>query len=166
MIEENNKEQENLQSQQNENSNALEHELKECKAQKEEWRERFLRLAAEFENYKKRAEKERTQWIQNAHALLLGDILAIVDDFDRAFAQQGYEGNTGFELIHKALQKMLEKYGVTEIKDISHFDPMMHEAIMQVEDAGKSSGEIAQVLQKGYLHKGEVLRPAKVSVVK
>ncbi len=207
MNEENNNQQEQNQDQE---SN-LAQQLQECQAQRDEWRDRFLRVAAEFENYKKRAEKEKVQWITGAQASLLSDLITIVDDFDRAFAPslrlsgssdsatlrqaqeltrpsahpeeqrscvskdggQATQSNefvdqsrAGFELIYKALQKLLEKYGVTQMKMGEHFDPMLHEAIMQVEDATKSSGDIAQVLQKGYMFKGEVLRPAKVSVVK
>jgi molecular chaperone GrpE len=147
---------------------SLEQQLKECHAQKDEWKDRFLRTAADFENFKKRSEKERMLWMSTAQSAVLQDLLTIVDDFDRAFAQPADASNAraGFELIYKALQKMLEKYGVTEIKDASHFDPAKHEAIMQVEAANKQSGDIIQVLQKGYLFKGEVLRPAKVSVAK
>ncbi len=155
-------------NQNQEQSNPLEQQLKECQAQKDEWKDRFLRVAADFENFKKRSEKERMLWMSTAQSAVLQDLLTIVDDFDRAFAQPADASNAraGFELIYKALQKMLEKYGVTEIKDTIHFDPLKHEAIMQVEAADKQSGDIIQVLQKGYMFKGEVLRPAKVSVAK
>ena len=162
-----NEENNNQQDQSQEQQANLGQQLQECHAQRDEWRDRFLRLAAEFENYKKRAEKEKVQWISGAQASLLSDLITIVDDFDRAFAlPNAQQEHAGFELIYKALQKLLEKYGVHEIKELVHFDPMLHEAIMQVEDDTKSSGDIAQVLQKGYMFKGEVLRPAKVSVVK
>ena len=82
MNEENNNQQEQNQDQE---SN-LAQQLQECQAQRDEWRDRFLRVAAEFENYKKRAEKEKVQWITGAQASLLSDLITIVDDFDRAFA--------------------------------------------------------------------------------
>jgi molecular chaperone GrpE len=150
-------------------ANIFAEQLKECEGQRDEWKDRYIRSIAEFENYKKRTEKEKMIWMSSAQSSLLHDLLAIVDDFDRAFAQPqetAQQSLVGFELIYKSLQKLLEKYGVTEIKDNTQFDPAKHEAIMQVEAVDKQSGDIVQVLQKGYLFKGEVLRPAKVSVAK
>jgi molecular chaperone GrpE len=142
--------------------------LIECQSQREEWKDRYLRCAADFENLKKRTEKERAVWISTAQATVLQDIISIVDDFDRAFAQPVGQENAiaGFELIHKGLQKILEKYGVTSLQEVKHFDPVMHDAIMQVESPDHTHGDVVQILQKGYMHKGEVLRPAKVSVAK
>lgn len=183
MNEENNNQQE--QTQQETNQSDLAQQLKECLAQQDEWKDRFFRTAAEFENYKKRSEKEKVLWITSSQSSLLYDLLPIVDDFDRAFApslrlsgssdsaSSGGQATgdaksmlVGFELIHKALQKFLEKNGVQEIKEVSHFDPNLHEAIMQVESPEHKAGDIVQVLQKGYMFKGQVLRPTKVSVAK
>ena len=169
---EKNNQQENTQNEQNaqeSNQSDFAQQLKDCLAQKDEWKDRFLRTAADFENYKKRTEKEKAIWISSAQSSLLQDIVGIVDDFDRAFALKATDtaqAIAGFELIYKSLQKLLEKYGVHEIKEVSHFDPAMHEAIMQVESPDHKQGDIVQVLQKGYMFKGEVLRPAKVSVAK
>lgn len=69
-------------------------------------------------------------------------------------------------MIAKALHKLLAAHGVEEIKQVTIFDPMLHEALVQVEMPGQPSGSIVEVLQKGYMFKGEVLRPAKVSVAK
>ncbi len=167
-----------------EETNDLAKQLADCQTQINEWKDRALRTAADYENFKKRSEKERLLWISSAQSAVLLDLISIVDDFDRAFAslRQGFGGQgpipahpeeprsgvskDGFELIYKSLQKILEKYGIQEIKDLSHFDPTKHEAIMQVESADHKPGDIVQVLQKGYLFKGEVLRPAKVSVAK
>ena len=177
-----------------EETNDLAKQLAECQSQINEWKDRALRTAADYENFKKRSEKERLLWISSAQSAVLLDLISIADDFDRAFASlrqgfgsqgpipahpqpsQSYGGQAeeprsgvskdGFELIYKSLQKILEKYGIQEIKDLSHFDPTKHEAIMQVESADHKPGDIVQVLQKGYLFKGEVLRPAKVSVAK
>lgn len=143
--------------------------LKECESQNEEWKERFLRNAADFENFKKRTEKEKLLWMSAAQSSILQELITIVDNFDRAFTQPATdpkEAIAGFALIYKELQKMLEKYGVTEIKDLKEFNPAFHEAIMQVESPDHKAGDIVQVLQKGYLFKAEVLRPAKVSVAK
>lgn len=152
----------------NENQNpSLEQQLTECHAQKDEWKDRCLRTAAEFENFKRRSEKERVSWITNTQAAVLTDILEIVDDFDRAIAAKQENATVpGFELIYKSFQKILQKYGVQEIKENTDFDPSLHEAIMQVDSADHQSGHIVQVLQKGYRFKDQILRPAKVSVAK
>lgn len=154
-------------SQINETSIPSDLELKECQTQRDEWKDRCLRTVADFENFKRRVEKEKMMWIASAQSSIIQDLLSIVDDFDRAFAQEQNTANTqGFALIYKAFAKLLEKYGVQEIKDLTHFDPTYHEAIMQVESSDHKPGDIVQVLQKGYTFKGEVLRPAKVSVAK
>jgi molecular chaperone GrpE len=165
---------------QSEEINDVAKQLADCQTQVNEWKDRALRTAADYDNFKKRAEKERVMWITGAQSSVLLDLISIVDDFDRAFAsgvpfilssskdggQAADQSRAGFELIYKSLQKILEKYGVVEIKELSHFDPVKHEAIMQVESADHKPGDIVQVLQKGYMFKGEVLRPAKVSVAK
>ena len=191
-----NENEKNQTNNQPEETNDLARQLAECQAQVAEWKDRALRTAADYENFKKRSEKERVMWITGAQSSVLLDLISIVDDFDRAFAHtsihpqpsllQSYGGQAeeqsvperrslgeggskdraGFELIYKSLQKILEKYGVLEIKELTHFDPLKHEAIMQVESADHKQGDIVQVLQKGYTFKGEVLRPAKVSVAK
>lgn len=180
----------------NQETNDFSKQLAECQTQVNEWKDRALRTTADYENFKKRSEKERLMWISNAQSSVLLDLISIVDDFDRAFASvsshpqppllQSYGGQAeeqrvpgrrslgeggskdraGFELIYKSLQKILQKYGVQEIKDVAQFDPVKHEAIMQVESADHKQGDIVQVLEKGYTFKGEVLRPAKVSVAK
>ena len=108
---------------QSEETNEFATQLAECQTQVTEWKDRALRTAAEFENFKKRSEKERMMWIMSAQSSMLLDVIAIVDDFDRAF-QASDQSRAGFELIYKSLQKILEKYGVQEIKDLTHFDPM------------------------------------------
>lgn len=137
-------------------------------------KERAAYLAADFENYRKRMEKERLATFASAQGAVIADVLSIVDDFDRAFAELQQKQIlekpelathlSGFELIYKSLQKLLQKYGVTEIEAQGTFNPELHEAVMQVDDPTIESGTIASVLQKGYRFKGGVLRPAKVSV--
>ena len=107
-----------------------------------------------------------------AQSNILHDILEIADDFDRALAQAQAMSSTdalknmiaGIELTKKALDKLLAKYDVKEIKDMSQFNPELHEAVMQVQSSEKPAGSIVNVLQKGYMFKGSVLRPAKVAV--
>lgn len=156
---------EETKSQENQNS-TLEQQLNECLVQKDEWKDRCLLTAADFENFKRRTEKERVMWITNTQATILTDVISLVDDFERAFAQPADQSREGFELIYKSLQKILQKYGVQEIKEVTEFDPNLHEAIMHVESPDHQSGQIVQVLQKGYRFKDQILRPAKVSVAK
>jgi molecular chaperone GrpE len=142
-------------------------QLQECEAQLNEWKDRCLRTAADFENFKRRTEKEKVLWMGTAQSAILADILEIADDFERALAQPDETESklrAGIELTYKSLQKLLEKYGVAAMQPTTTFDPNLHEAIMQTKSDQVKSGDIMQVLQKGYMHKGQVLRPAKVSV--
>ena len=149
----------------------LQQQLESCIVQREEWKNRAIQASADFENYKKRVEKERVQWMTAAQSAVLQDLLSVVDDFDRAFEQNQRTQDVaqwlaGFELIYKGLHKLLDKYGIKEMKVEKTFDPSAHEAIMQVESAEHTSGDIVKVLQKGYMLKEHILRPAKVSVAK
>ncbi len=146
-------------------------ELQECHASLQEARERQLYLQAEFDNFRRRVEKERVQWIAHGQETVIDDILPIVDDFERALEQLRLQELpaeitshlVGIELITKSFQKFLKKHEVEEITETDMFDPEIHEAIMQVK-SDKSSGSIVSVFKKGYRHKGHVLRPAQVSV--
>src|SRR5436853_1176488 len=98
----------------------LENQVKDCQEQLAKAHEKFLYLNAEFDNFKRRSEKEKIQWISNSQTYILTDLLPIVDDFERAFAQD-YKNKlpqevlhyfTGFELIYKNLQKFLKKHDV------------------------------------------------------
>lgn len=152
----------------------LEASLQSCQESMTQWKEKALRAAADFENLKRRTETEKETWSRVAQAAILRDMLAIVDDFDRAFAEKKKtETNAdmqawvaGFEFIRVSLDKILKKWGVTEIVAHNLFNPELHEAIMQVDGEGHDSGEIVQVLQKGFMLHDTVLRPAKVSVAK
>lgn len=152
----------------------LEQELQTCKQAQENWKEKCLRITADFENFKKRLTKEQAQWAESAQIQVLKDLLPIIDDFDRAYEEvqkkeQVAELQTwisGFTLIRSSLHKLLQKFGVTEITQYSEFDPLYHEAVTQIESANHKPGQIVQVFQKGYHYKDHVLRPARVSVAK
>lgn len=145
-----------------------------CCQELQSTRERCLYLTAEFENYKKRVSREKQEWIAVAQADLLTDILPIIDDMERALEQMREEKLNpeenkhleGFHLISKEFFKLLDKYGITQIEEIKTFDPELHEALVQVESSDTQSGQIVDILQKGYKHKDRVIRPAKVSVAK
>lgn len=154
-------------------NDAARKQLEACQHEVTTWKNKFLRASADFQNYKQRVEKERIQWISSGQAMLLTDLLTIVDDIDRALTEyKKQEWRTsrtdawidGFMLINKTLYKLLEKYGVKEITDITVFNPEIHEAVAHVASPDHTSGEIVAVMQKGFLFKDNVLRPAKVSV--
>jgi|SRR5579859_1049825 len=162
----------NNQDQDIQNPNPQSDQLQDCKNELAQWKERSLRISADFENYKKRVEREKDQWIRMAQSNILFDLLSIADDFDRALSEARKSGSDqlkvwieGFELTKKSLDKLLTKYDVQEIKDTGQFNPELHEAVMNVESPDHKSGDIVNVLQKGYTFKGHILRPAKVSVV-
>ncbi len=147
----------------------LEHQLQECQEQLSHWKDQFMRIAADFENFKKRLEKERAQTFRIIKGNILLDILPIVDNFERALTTKQETDDTkvvlqGFEMIYKELCKMLEKQGVKKIDSCESFNPELHEAVMRVPSDKHNSGEIVEILQKGYMIDKEVLRPAKVSV--
>lgn len=131
-------------------------------------------VAADFENFKKRVERDRVAWTRSSQAEVLRDLLPIVDDFDRAIAEYQKQENeasheswiAGFELIRKALNKLLQTYGVTPIVHMTDFDPEFHEAVAHVESPTHEAGTIVDVVQKGYMFNGLVLRAARVTVAK
>lgn len=155
-----------------EGNQASEKALAACEAQLADIKRNYALLNADFENFKKRLEKEQATVMFGMQKSLLVPLLDIVDNFDRALSDNAMTDKTmaahleGFSLIRKNLQKLLEKFGVKEITDNALFNPNFHEAVMSVEATeGKESGSIAAVLQKGYMLNSQVLRPAKVTIV-
>lgn len=136
-------------------------------------KEQFLRVSADFANYKRRVEKERLEWMQTAQAGVIQKMLPIMDDLERALAhtqnqthqEQGSLAE-GFTLIQKNVKKTFDDLGVQEIDSSGAFDPEFHEALVSIQAADKKPGEIVDVLRKGYMHRGKVLRHAQVSVAK
>lgn len=133
--------------------------------------ERLLRKTAEFDNFRKRIERERKDFTEWAAADVLSDLLAVIDDFDRALTVETPEAarpyKVGVEMIHKALHDLVRKRGVTEIEALGHdFNPHHHQAVSYEEVAGARDGEVVQVLQQGYMLGDRLLRPAMVRVAK
>lgn len=134
--------------------------------------DKFLRVAAEFDNYKKRVVRERTDFIKFGNEALVKDMLPIVDSLDRALEHSGnledFEAFiSGFKLIQEQLLGCLEKHGVERVQSIGmDFDPNIHEAMLQVESKELGENKIVEEFEKGYLLNGRLLRPAKVSVSK
>ncbi len=146
--------------------------LQESQIEAKNWQDKYMRCAADFNNFKKRTEKERISWMSMAKGDVLKDILNILDDFDRAFekkeelSEEVKNWLTGFEMIQNACKKVLEKNNVKEIEQMKTFDPNFHEALMQVESGDHEEGDVVAVLQKGFMLGDQVLRHAKVSVAK
>lgn len=142
-------------------------EVEKLRAELEEKNDLLLRTAAEFDNFKRRTEREKISTAEYAKASLCKTLLPILDNADRAAEYEpGTEQyNKGIELIVKQLSDLSSKLGLVEIGAVGEtFDPNLHEAIMHVEDEALGENVIAQVLQKGYKFGDTVVRPAMVQV--
>ncbi len=132
--------------------------------------ERYMRLMAEFQNYKRRAAKEKTDTLQYANEKIVADILPVLDNFERALTTEteDIEGYAkGMQLIFEQLYKALENAGLEEIKALDEdFDPNVHNAVMTDNIEDKDDGKITKVLQKGYKLRDKVVRPSMVAVNK
>jgi molecular chaperone GrpE len=133
--------------------------------------DRLLRKSAEFDNFRKRVERDRKEMIEWAAADVLTDLLSVADDFDRALAAeappeaQGYKA--GLELIQRQLSELLKKRGVTVVEALgADFDPHLHQAVAYDEVEGARDGEVVGVMAKGYKLGERLLRPAIVRVAK
>jgi molecular chaperone GrpE len=133
--------------------------------------DRLLRKTAEFDNFRKRVERDRRDMIEWASADLLTELLPVVDDFDRALAAeappeaQAYKA--GLELIQRQLAEVLKKRGVTAIDAMgADFDPHQHQAVAYEEVDGAREGEVVGVMARGYKLGDRLLRPALVRVAK
>ncbi|HEX7087391.1 MAG TPA: nucleotide exchange factor GrpE [Vicinamibacterales bacterium] len=135
-------------------------------------RDRLMRTAAEFDNYRKRVERERREMIERAAESVLIDLLPIVDNLERALsAEAGPEGaeayRQGVELIHRQILDLLAQRGVTRIDALgADFDPHLHEAVASEPADGHRDGEILEVFRTGYRLGDRLLRPAMVKVAK
>jgi molecular chaperone GrpE len=139
--------------------------------ERDEMKDRMLRVAADFENWKKRARKEQTDAVASARESVLRDILEVVDNLERAAGAQangvvdGAAVMKGVSLVLRLFQQKLERYEVKPFEVTGQpFDPRVHEAVSRVESADVPSGAVAAELQKGYRVGERLLRPALVSV--
>lgn len=139
--------------------------------ERDELYDRLLRKTAEFDNFRKRVDRDRKEMIEWAAADVLGEVLNIADDFDRALAApappEARPYKAGLELIQKQLADMLKKRGVATIDPLgADFDPHHHQAVAYEEVPGARDGEVVGVLAKGYKLGDRLLRPAMVKVAK
>lgn len=135
----------------------------------EKWKDKYIRLAAEFDNYKKRTLKEKLELILNGSEKTISTILPILDDFERALADKTEDPKTikeGFDLIFKKFLKALETLGVNKIEtDDADFNVDYHEAIAMVPGMGDDKkGKVIDCVQTGYKLNDKVIRHAKVAV--
>ncbi len=147
----------------------------ETEAQEEEKKEepqedesaRYMRLMADFQNYKKRVEKEKSDIYSYANEKIVTELLNVLDNFERALdhecSDEGFK--EGMDMIFKQLFDALEKSGLTEIPALGEeFDPNFHNAVMMEDTDEYESGKVSGVLQKGYTLNGKVIRPTMVKV--
>ena len=136
--------------------------------------DKHLRLQADFENFRKRALKERQELLQYGHENLVKDLLSTVDNLDRAIehTRQSDGGGLesllqGVEMLQRELYAILERHSVSQIEAMGGtFDPSLHEAMAQVPDASVAPNTIIEVLQQGYQLRGRLIRPARVVVAR
>jgi molecular chaperone GrpE len=144
--------------------------LEELRREKDSLQDRLLRTAAEFDNYRKRVERERRDLADYMKADILTEILPIVDNFERALQAPSPESDAlrkGVELIHKQMLDFLRKRGVTTIEALgADFDPNFHQAVIHETSPFHREGEVIEELQRGYMLGDKLLRPAMVKVAK
>jgi len=129
------------------------------------------RLQAEFENFKKRNEKDWSEKVKIANQQLIVDLLPVLDSFDKALEDAKNNGNAGtikkgLDGLHKQFLRTLQRNGLKEISTEGKFDPFVHEALMREEREDLDDGDILEVFQKGYMLNSKPIRPARVKVAK
>ncbi|KKC29980.1 nucleotide exchange factor GrpE [Caldanaerobacter subterraneus] len=147
----------------------LRKKLEEKEKEAKEYLDIAQRIKAEFDNYRKRTEKEKAEMISYGQEQVIIELLPVIDNFERALATEGDYNSLreGLELIYRQFKKVLDKFEVREIEaEGQMFDPYKHHALAQEEVEGKQPNEIIEVFQKGYYLKDKVIRPSLVKVAK
>lgn len=136
------------------------------KKQYDELYDKHLRTLAEYENYKRRTQKEKDETYVNAQADTVSKLLPVLDNLERALAtEESSPFKDGIEMIVKQLLETLEKMGVTEIEAVgAQFDPNLHSAVMHIEDDEHEANVVVEQFQKGYMLKDKVIRYSMVKV--
>jgi molecular chaperone GrpE len=129
--------------------------------------DKLLRVAADFDNYKKRAVRERAEYVTHANERLVKELLPILDDLERALDAVGDHQEAtveeGVRLVHRSLASLLERNGVKQISTEGKFDPHVHEALLS-QPSEAEEGSVIDVVQKGYTIGDRVVRPARVVI--
>lgn len=145
-------------------------ELEKLRAENEEYQQRLLRAQADFDNFRRRTVKEKEELGKYASAKLITELLPVIDNFERALNTTGDISDAasyikGVEMIFRQLEGVLKAEGLTAMEvEGQPFNPEFHQAIMQVESEEHEEGIVVEVVQKGYMLKDKVLRPAMVKV--
>ena len=159
---------EELENQEVEETSPEADELEALRNENEELISTLQRLQADFENYRKRAQRDQDALVARAGERIVKELLPVLDDLERALeaAEQHEEAKLedGVRLVHRALADVLRKEGVEEIETGGAFDPHVHEALLAQPGEGVDAGHVLQVLQKGYRLGDRVVRPARVIV--
>lgn len=148
----------------------LEYQLEAALQEAAEHKDSWMRTQAEFQNYRKRIEREQVKMREDAAVRVIKHFLDVLDDIDRALANRPAEGEgadwaEGIDLIYRKLQTILENEGVVQMQvEGEQFNPNLHEAIAQEESPDHESGQVIEELQKGYMIGERVLRPALVRI--
>ncbi len=145
--------------------------VEKLQRERDDYYDRLLRKTAEFDNFRKRVDRDRREMAEWAGADILSEVVAVMDDFERALAAaappEAQPYRAGVELIHKQLAEFLKKRGVTKIDALgTDFDPHLHQAVAYEEVPGAREGEIVDVMADGYKLRDRLLRPALVKVAK
>ena len=146
-------------------------QVSDLQRERDDYHDRWLRKSAEFENYRRRVERERREQADRTVTDLLLELLLIVDDFDLALTVDAGEGGSayrkGVELIHAKLHDVLRKHGVRPIDALgANFDPNVHQAVVHESSPNHREGEVIGELRRGYMMGDRLLRPAMVKVAK
>lgn len=143
---------------------ALKGQVEKLTGDLQEKKDRLLRLQADFDNFRRRSAKEREEISAVVTQNFCKDMLPLLDNFERAMAAETKDVEAfqkGVEMIFTQFQEVLKKNGLEQIEAVGQkFDPNFHQAVMRVEDPEKEDDTVAQELQKGYMVKGRVIRPA------
>jgi molecular chaperone GrpE len=152
-------------------TDAVNADLQKLKEERDGLQDRLLRKHAEFENYKKRIERERSEYVQFASAELMKELLVAMDSFDLAVRTAAAEGSAGqnmlagLDLIYKQFQDTLARFGLKPVEALGQvFDPNYHQAVSTVPADDVDENTIVEEFRRGYTLNGRLLRPAMVSV--
>jgi len=145
--------------------------ISDLQRERDDYHDRWLRKTAEFDNYRKRVERERREQAEQKVTDLLLELLPVIDDFDRALTMDAGEGGAayrkGVELIHAKLNDLLRRQGVQPIESLgADFDPNVHQAVIHESSPEHREGEVIAELARGYTQGDRLLRPAMVKVAK
>ena len=146
---------------------ALEERVAKAEAERDEHLNDLKRVAADFENYRKRVARDQESLVARAHERLVKELLPVLDDLERALAaaeeHEEAKLEEGVRLVHRELVEALAREGLVEVETDGHFDPHVHEALLS-QPSDQDDGAVLEVLQKGYRLGDRVLRPARVVV--